>query len=175
MENQPKVNLQKHLENPPNEVDVFIRTIIVKGTNGVILSLPNGRNRKLPSFLTDMLVSTTFEVKKFSTEFPSVEINQDYRSKSIYASGTSADKITATFKFEYLLISNFSSNPTLEISISKNPYDLSGKKPYLEIVAAKWVGNGKFEYYQPIKGFTEFGDNKINLFINPIPEPNIND
>lgn len=175
MEEQIKFNLQEYLDNAPENVDVVIQTFISKGTIGITLELPKGINGKLPSFQNDMSVKTTFEVKKFSIEFPSVQINQNYRWKSIFASGTSEDKITATFELEYLLIADFSSNPILKINLSKNAFDMSGKKPFLEIVAAKLGNDGKIEYYQPIKGITEFGKKEINLFTHPIPNPNLNE
>jgi hypothetical protein len=175
MEKQTKMSFQEYLENQPENVDVIIQTFISKGTEGITLELPKGINGMLPSFQSDMLVETTFEVKKFTKEFPSVLINQNYRWKNISTSGTSEDKITATFKLEWLSIANFASNPILKIRLSKNPFDMSGKKPYLEILVAKFGNDGKIEYYQPIKGITEFGNNEINLFTNPIPNPNLND
>ena len=171
MEKQSKMSFQEYLENQPENVDVIIHTFISRGTNGISLELPKGLNGKLPSFQNEMIVRTTFEVKKFSLEYPSVETNQNYRKISVYASGTSEDKITATFKLEWLPIANFASNPILKIYLSKNAFDMSGKKPYLEIVVAKLGNEGKLEYYQPIKGITEFGNKEINLFTNPIPNP----
>lgn len=171
MKEESKISLREYLDSEPENVDVIINTFISKGTNGISLELPKSLNGKLPSFQNEMIVRTTFEVKKFSLEYPSVETNQNYRKISVYASGTSEDKITATFKLEYLLIANFSSNPILKIYLSKNAFDMSGKKPYLEIVVAKLGNEGKLEYYQPIKGITEFGKHEINLFTNPIPKP----
>ena len=175
MKEESKISLQEYLASEPENVDVIIETFISKGTDGISLELPKGLNGKLPSFQNDMIVRTTFEVKKFSLEYPSVETKQNFRKISVYASGTSEDKITAIFKLEYLLIANFSSNPILKIYLSKNAFDMSGKKPYLEIVVAKLGNEGKLEYYQPIKGITEFGKKEINLFTNPIPKPNLKD
>ncbi|MEY3500289.1 MAG: hypothetical protein RL308_1958 [Bacteroidota bacterium] len=175
MKEESKISLQEYLASEPENVDVIIQTFISAGTDGISLELPKGLNGKLPSFQNDMIVRTTFEVKKFSLEYPSVETKQNFRKISVYASGTSEDKITAIFKLEYLLIANFSSNPILKIYLSKNAFDMSGKKPYLEIVVVKLGNEGKLEYYQPIKGITEFGKKEINLFTNPIPNPNLKD
>jgi hypothetical protein len=171
MEEKSIISLQDIFNNAADNVDVVIQTFITKGTNGISLELPKGTPGKLPSFLNDMNVQTTFEVKKFSVEFPSVEINQNYSFKRLYVNGTSEDKITATFKLEYLYIANFSLNPILKIHLSKNPFDMSGKKPYLEILVVKLGNTGKLEYYQPFKGNSEFGKKEINLFTNPIPTP----
>lgn len=175
MEKQTKLSFQEYIKNQPANVDVIIQTFISKGTLGITLELPKGTNGILPSFQSDMLVETKFEVKKFTKEFPSVLINQNYRWKNIYTSGTSEDKITATFKLEWLSIANLASNPILKIGLTKNPYDMSGQKPYLEILVAKLCNDGKIEYYQPIKGITEFGKNEINLFTNPITKLILND
>ena len=175
MKEESKINLQEYLASEPENVDVIIETFISAGTDGISLELPKGLNGKLPSFQNDMIVRTTFEVKKFTKEFPSVLLNQNYRWKNISISGTSEDKITATFKLEWLSIANFASNPILKIRLSKNPFDMSGKKPYLEILVAKFGNDRQIEYYQPIKGITEFGNKEINLFTNPIPKPNLKD
>lgn len=152
----------------PN-VDVVISKVIARGVHQITLQLPSKTGNKDPRFEADFYLSTRFEVKNFTNEFPAVSL-YPMTGKRIYviAEGHTADRITATFNFEHISVVDFAHNPELIVTLHKNPYDLSGRKPYLEIRAVD-ISDLEFECYLPISGEMAFGKHRIPLFTNRLP------
>ena len=83
--------------------------------------------------------------------------------------GTSEDKITATFYFEDIEVMDFANDPTLTVNLIKNPFDMDGTLPYLEILVVHL--KNPLQYYLPVKENRNFGKHVIPLFTNPISPP----
>lgn len=165
------LSINERLEQAAPNVDVIIYTFISKGTHQVALNLPKKSGQFDPNFGKIMYSEVFFEVKKFTKDAPN--IFQRSGSKEIYwtAGGTSEDKITATFHIENIELINFASNPILEVKLSKNPFDMSGKLPYLEILVVSL--KKELQYYLPVKGNLPFGTHSINLLTNPTNPPTV--
>lgn len=164
-----KLTIEERIKNVSPNIDVIIWTFISKGTHQVQLELPKKSGGKDPAFNGMMYNETTFEVKKFTKDFPSVWQRKSKKEIYSYVSGTSEDKITATFHFENIEIIDFAHNPVIEVDLIKNPFDMDGSLPYLEILAVHLTN--PLQYYLPVKGLMKFGVHKINLFTNPVPSP----
>jgi hypothetical protein len=170
----PSKTLRSHVDAPENiqavpNTDVGISRVIARGGHQIRLQLPRRSGGKDPRFEQDFALTTQFEVKHFTNEFPSVTL-YPRTGKEIYvtAAGHTADRITATFHFQNISVSDFAHNPELSVTLYKNPYDLSNRMPYLEIVAVDPRGE-ELVCYRPIAGEVTFGTHKIQLFTGRLP------